>query len=168
LILEKKSITQEYLQSVLDYDPETGIFRWKVKRGRRSKIDSVAGHMESDGYIRITIDGKHHSGHRLAWLYMFDDIPKFIDHIDGNPSDNRITNLRPCTPAQNGANSKMQSNNTTGYKGVIWRRRQKKWEAVTPKDGRQIYLGRYADPIAAHQAYCMAARELNGEFARFG
>lgn len=123
-------ITQEQLKLILNYDPETGEFNWLVKPRNRASIGGVAGHLRKNGYREISIKGKKYYAHRLAWLYMTGSWPKeHIDHINGNPSDNRFCNLREATRSQNMHNQGVCSNNTSGYKGVCWHKSNQKWEA---------------------------------------
>jgi len=90
----------------------------------------------------------------------------FVDHINRNPVDDRIENLREATGSQNNANSRMPKTNTSGFKGVTWHKESKKWVGQIKKDGKMHYLGLFADPKKAHEAYCSAAKTLFGEFAR--
>lgn len=90
-----------------------------------------------------------------------------IDHINGNPLDNRRSNLRLANKSQNAANAKRRADNTSGYKGVSWSRVSKKWRAYTREDGRQKHLGLFDTPEQAHDAYKTATVEVYGEFARF-
>jgi len=117
--------TQEFVKSVFDYNSETGIFIWKVRRSQSTKAGSVAGTKDSFGHIQIRIGEKQNNtrrkvcAHQLAWLYFYGEWPKFpIDHINGNPSDNRITNLRYATTSQNNSNARLYTNNSSGIKGV--------------------------------------------------
>jgi hypothetical protein len=88
-----------------------------------------------------------------------------VDHIDRNPLNNCKANLRLCKPAENFRNRKVLSTNTSGYKGVSWHAALKKWRAQIQVDGKKIMLGVYETPEAAHQAYCIKAAELHGQFA---
>lgn len=90
-----------------------------------------------------------------------------VDHINGNRLDNRRGNLRICTDAQNQRNRGKNKNNTSGFKGVTWSKNRKKWYAHIGFGGRDYFLGFYATPEAAHQAYCEAAAKHHGEFAKF-
>jgi len=89
-----------------------------------------------------------------------------VDHINGDKLDNRKCNLRICTQAQNCCNSKKQKNNTSGYKGVCWHTTRKKWFSSIKYNKKNISLGYFNTPEEAYAAYCKAAKELHGEFAR--
>lgn len=89
-----------------------------------------------------------------------------IDHINGNGLDNRRFNLRLVTHQQNSQNSKLRTDNTSGYKGVGWSPQKNKWYAKIVKDGKQIHVGFFDDPVLAAKAYDRKARELFGESAR--
>jgi hypothetical protein len=128
------------LKELLDYNPETGVFIWKVAN-RRTKSGSVAGTL-CNGYVKIGIGGKHYSAHRLAWLYVYGIFPKKqIDHINQDRSDNRILNLREVSTIDNGRNRVMQKNNTSGITGVQWRKSRGKWVSVIKIAGELRYLG---------------------------
>ncbi|EWD85821.1 hypothetical protein L471_04520 [Klebsiella pneumoniae BIDMC 34] len=100
----EKSITQELLRTLLEYDPQTGIFRWKIKASSSAHPGDIAGCIDGQGYRVIRIYGKNRKAHRLAWLYVYGDEPEVIDHIDRNRSNNAIENLRAVTFSQNSAN----------------------------------------------------------------
>jgi hypothetical protein len=87
------------------------------------------------------------------------------DHVNRNGLDNRRINLRPATASQNTANRGRQSNNTSGYKGVVWGKRISKWIARIQVDGKQTYLGFFDDPVEAAHAYNQAASAAFGEYA---
>jgi len=134
------------LKEFLDYNIDTGIFKWKIKPAKKVNIGAVAGHVAKDGYIRIRIDKKIYLAHRLAWLYMYGYFPEnFIDHIDRNPSNNRISNLREITNSCNIRNTGQRKNNTSGIKGVYWNKRDNKWQAQIMINKRGINLGSFAD-----------------------
>jgi hypothetical protein len=160
-------LTAERLREVLNYDPATGVFTWLVRTARCRRIGEVAG-CGKNGYHQIGIDRRRYRAHRLAWLYMTGEWPaQEIDHINGDPSDNRITNLRPATSSQNKTNSRRRSDNNSGYKGVSFDRSRQKWQARISVAGRSARrLGRFDCPVAAHAAYVAAAEKHFGEFAR--
>lgn len=88
-----------------------------------------------------------------------------IDHINGNPLDNRKINLRICTRVQNEANKPPGRNNTSGYKGVHWEKRLKKWRVKIKENKKIIHLGLFEKKEVAAQAYNEAAKRIHGEFA---
>jgi len=162
------AITQKRLKELLEYDENTGVFTRRVTTSSRSQKGMVAGHVSNAGYVQITLDSRPHLAHRLAWLYVHGNVPKIIDHIDGNPANNSISNLRPASPSQNIQNSKKSMRNTSGLKGVHQRRKDGKWIATIKIPGRrwQAFLGSFDCPAAAHLAYQVAAAKHHGEFAR--
>ena len=135
------SISQRKLQSVLDYDQKSGIFVWKISRRMKGK---VAGCLRPDGYIKITINRKHYLAHRLAWLYINGVFPDYIDHVNGNKSDNCLSNLRPATMSENHINRSKRVDNTTGYKGVSLKKDRSKYKAEIGFEGRNIFLGYFS------------------------
>ncbi|WP_424138634.1 HNH endonuclease [Roseomonas chloroacetimidivorans] len=155
------------LRSRLAYCPTTGVLRWRHTRpGPKSRSDD-AGCVKPDGYRYVRFEGGNYLAHRLIWLMMTGDEPgRFIDHINGEPSDNRWANLRLASHAENMRNSRMQRNNTSGFKGVRYDRARQRWIAEIKKDGRTIRLGRFGTAEAAGAARAAAAAELHGEFAR--
>ena len=112
-------VTYEYVSKVLNYNKETGVFTWKKTTGRRAKIGDRAG-CRTTGYEFIGINKKLYPAHRLAWLMTYGDWPKeFIDHINGDPSDNRIANLREVTFSENLQNQRRaQKRSKSGLLGV--------------------------------------------------
>lgn len=137
-------VTQARLKEVLDYDPVTGIFTWLVDRGGKAKAGSVAGRMVGRNYFQIRVDGRDYYAHRLAWLYVYGEFPtNHLDHMNRNPSDNRIENLRPATQAENLQNMRKLRSNTSGIIGVCWDKQSQKWRAQIKLNGRKIYLGLY-------------------------
>ena len=101
-------LTQQLLQRLVYYDPETGAFK-STKEGSKGgrKEGEVISTLDSNGYIRFRVQGKKYLGHRLAWLYMKGEFPSMlIDHKNHNKADNRWTNLREATPMSNSQNRK--------------------------------------------------------------
>lgn len=89
-----------------------------------------------------------------------------VDHVNGDGLDNRRVNLRPATAQQQSRNQRRRSDNTTGYKGVVWVPSRSRWRARFTVDGKLRYLGTFTDPVEAAKAYDAAVREAFGEFAR--
>ena len=119
---KQAAMPQKLLHELFDYNPVTGGWTNKTNRGSRARVGHPAGSLDKDGYVRIRISSIDYQAHRLAWAYVHGDFPEgeqpFIDHINGNPSDNRITNLKISSQAENNKNKKMKSNNTSGVTGV--------------------------------------------------
>jgi hypothetical protein len=108
-------LSQDDLKARLLYDRESGMFSWIGKPGKE------AGRRNQRGYLRIQVNGRTYQGHRLAWLYVNGEDPDgHVDHINGDPRDNRIENLRVCSSrADNMANQRLRTDNTTSAKGVM-------------------------------------------------
>jgi len=177
-------ITAERLREVLSYDPETGEFRWRerpvenFRNGAHTAAHTCArcntrwagknaGAFNTDGYRRITIDGCLYHAHRLAWVMMTGNWPPAqIDHRDLDKANNRFDNLRLATNSQNGHNCGAYSNNTSGVKGVSWRKQRGKWGAEITHNGKRFFLGYFDTRAEAAAAYAKAAVDLHGDFAR--
>lgn len=160
-----RSLTPERLKELLHYDPETGMFTWRVAM-RGTRIGDVA-RCPSQGRVVVRVDRILYQAHRLAWFYVMGAWPKdVIDHKDGNPSNNRWENLREATQTQNMANMKRPAKNSTGFKGVG--RHQGKYRAYIGYQGKFVHLGVFDEPAVAHEAYKAAAVKYYGEFANSG
>lgn len=160
----------QVLKELLAYEPETGIFKWAARpsvRMSREKVGTRAGALGASGYRYIKYQGKLLREHRLACEFMFGPIPEGIevDHINGDKSDNRISNLRLATHQQNLANCKNRKNNTSGCKGVT-RHFDGRWRARIMVGGKSLHLGLFEAIEDAAAAYSVAATEYFGEFAR--
>lgn len=157
-------LTQTRLRELLDYNPETGEFTWKVTRRGRAAAGSVAGSPIGNGYIRVHVDGRKYRAHRLAFFYMTGEWPKDeVDHKDLNKSNNAWDNLRESTHTQN-----MQNRPAWGsvpLKGVRLHECGK-YEAKIVISKKQHIIGYFSTPEAAHDAYCVASNENFDEFAR--
>lgn len=139
-------MAQQLLKEILDYDPNTGEFRWKVNKGTRAIAGSIAGNININGYRVIWIDRKLYKAHRLAWLYHYGTHPiDQIDHKNGIRADNGIDNLRQVTNQQNQQNVKRRKHNTSGITGVHWDTKSKKWRAKIMHKNKSINLGLYDD-----------------------
>ena len=155
----KIEITQQELKEVLEYSSETGALIWRISPVNSVKIGATAGSKQSSGYLTLMYKGKAYKAHGLAWLYMYGEISedKYVDHIDGNKSNNTIANLRLCTQLENNKNRRLNSNNTSGYKGVNWNKKDCNWQANASLNGKIKYLGSYAtskDASIAYESYC--------------
>ena len=157
----KPEIPADRVRFVLDYNCETGVFTRKWCK-RSNLIGSVANSKDGHGYIRIKVDGVNYLAHRLAWLWMTGDWPgQHIDHIDGNPSNNRWENLRCVTHQVNLQNRRHATvSNKSGFLGVT-SRGGSHMARIKRTDGKTIHLGSYGTPEQAHEAYLSAKRKLH-------
>jgi hypothetical protein len=153
-------ITQSELKYKLYYNQDTGIFTW-IKTGK------IAG-FTRNGYIIICINQKEYRAHRLAWLYVYGKMPiKFIDHINLNKSDNKISNLREATKSENAMNVKLSSKNKSGYKGVSWNKEKNKWKVALKLNGKQKHFGYFNDLEFASLIAKEAIDKYHKEFANY-
>ncbi|MND84177.1 hypothetical protein D3C80_760610 [compost metagenome] len=161
-------LTQKKLRDELNYNPHTGDSTRVNSRGRWLS-GQVAGTINASGYIVIQVQRRHMYAHRLAWLWVYGDMPDHeIDHIDGNRSNNRLNNLRPATSRQNKHNATLRSDNTYG-KGVVFHiGRRKPYQARICINGKQTSIGYFATPNEAREAYAESASIHFGEFANPG
>ena len=159
-------ITAERLRWLLHYDPETGIFRWRVSNSHRMPVGSIAG-ANSHGYTTIGVDGRRYVASNLAWLYMTSQWPSTgIDHKDQDQTNDRWENLRLADQSQNMANGKLRRDNTSGVRGVSWNKEKGKWEAYVIWKGKQHKCGYFADLEEAKEARDAKALQLHGAFAQ--
>ena len=167
--MHKHTITAEEARQLFSYNPDTGDLTWRVSRGARARAGNAVGWKNGEGYLRTSVNRKRYLTHRLAWLIHYGSWPRdFIDHINGDRSDNRLVNLREASRAENGRNRGANRNNTSGYKGVSWHKANRRWVAQVYSEAGNRHLGCFNTPEEAHAAYCAAAVELYGEFANFG
>lgn len=168
--MAKRKPTLDRLRELLDYDLDTGIFRWRLRRGPAT-AGAVAGALmrrpSGAAHRVIRIDGRLYYAHRLAWMHTYGVWPtEDIDHINSDGTDNRLGNLRLASRSENSTNKGVQRNNRSGRKGVSWHARAGRWQACIGVNGRTICLGLFNSVEEAHAAYMRAATEHFGEFAR--
>jgi len=158
--MRNKDITQEKLKQHLHYDAETGVFTRKTKTANMVKIGEVAGSIHPNGRIYIRVLSTPILAHRLAWLYVYGEMPYMIDHINGNPADNRISNLRVCDRNMNLQNQrKAQKHNKLGLLGVS--QKGNRYVAQISINNKIRYLGLFKTPEEAHEAYVSHKRVLH-------
>lgn len=149
-------ITAYNIKTFVDYNPETGKFIWKPRAIRQQKYFSrtdagwntrfagkeVADRVHRHGHLQIQLFCKNYMAHILAWMHYYGENPtSHIDHVDGNPANNRICNLRLATQSQNMMNARLRKNNTSGVKGVCWRKKEKKWGAYMSVNKKVTQFG---------------------------
>lgn len=161
-------ITQNELHEILSYDEETGLFMWKKKKSGRQTSKPV-GSSNDKGYLKICINGYRYYNHRLAWFYVHGEWPtSFIDHINMNTQDNRISNLREASPSENLMNRGVNKNNSCGVKGVNWNQFHKKYEAKIMSKGKLHRLGFFNEINDAENAVKELRESLHGKFTNHG
>lgn len=157
------------ISALLKYDPESGKLFWlprplslfpndRAKKTWNTKFSGMEAFTarNSNGYRHGQILGCHYKAHRVAWLLHYGEWPKGdIDHLNGDPSDNRISNIRDVHHAENSRNQKRRKNNTSGVCGVIWREKSQKWYAYIRVNYMMISLGlfdNFDDAVSARAA----------------
>jgi HNH endonuclease len=139
--LSAEVLTAARVRELLIFDPASGELRWKARPITRSHdkswntqhADKAAGCLQSRGYRQIHIDGRFHLAPNVVWLFVHGEWPvRGLDHINLDPADNRIANLRLATTSESAANRRRPRNNTSGKKGVY--RFRGKWHATITKD----------------------------------
>lgn len=158
---QSNNFTLDDLKTCMDYNPSTGIFTWIKKTNRRVVVGAPAGTSSSSrkGRVVIYLNKTRCFASRLAWLYVHGVWPTGqIDHIDGNPANDRISNLRDVSPLGNSQNiRKANSRSSSGLLGATKSKRDK-WTSHIKVNGRALYLGRFDTPEEAHLAYVEAKR----------
>lgn len=170
-------LTQSLLNEIFGYDPETGVLyhkerpRWMFTKGYKGgetswrtfntqnagkPITNVGG----SGYLRVNIGGKRYSAHRIIWVMVHGEWPDEIDHINGDRADNRLCNLRAVTRQENLRNLARRSDNTSGYTGVSYSKRDDVFIAYITVDGHAKVIGRYGTAQQAAKARAEAEAEL--------
>lgn len=158
--MAKTNLTVERLHHLLDYNKDTGIFTRRVYGGGVRAGDRT-GSVLNNGYMMIKVDNENHTAHRLAWFYVNGTWPiNQIDHIDCNPLNNSIDNLRDVSQFENKQNMRTcKVENKCGFLGV--HKRGKKWAAQIQVSGVKIGLGVFETPELAHQAYLEKKRLIH-------
>lgn len=177
----QRELEPTFLQQLLVYYPATGKLFWMERKtewfkrdaDRRTFNTKYAGReaftaLNPNGYRQGRIFGKSYYAHRVAWAIAYNGWPPKgweIDHINGTPSDNRLSNLRLVTSSQNSLNRKVKLGNTSNYRGVTFNKQTQRWLAQVHHRGQNFFAGRYTSELEAAQAYDNMARKLHGEFA---
>jgi len=162
----------KFLDENFRYDPEEGSLWWKVQSKNNQRLmDREVGVLGKDGYLRVTTKSKSfvktHLVHRVCWYLVYKTWPKILDHKDGDTLNNKLSNLREASNADNQANQKKRSRQASSiYKGVYLFKRDNKWMAYINKNGKRQHLGYHNSQEEAAVAYDNKAKELFGEFAK--
>jgi len=155
-------INQATLKELVHYDPDTGVFTWRKKPGKKIMVGSRLGTTMKNGYRKCSIAGKQYTLHRLAILYVTGEWPPHdVDHINGDRADNRIKNLRCVTRSSNMENQRSaRRNNATGHLGVV--PVGSKFVSKIQVRGKSHWIGTFETPEEAHEAYLKVKRDLHG------
>lgn len=163
-------LTQEYLRSILDYNPETGVFTWLENGGRPKSWNTrwagkSAGSTNKSGYTCLSISFRGHKkrmlAHRLAFIYMEGEAPEQVDHINGLRGDNRWENLRAVDNFINSRNQKLRNTNTSGHNGVYWCKRRSLWYVRIGLRGKNLHGGYFENKQDAIKARSELDVKLN-------
>ena len=140
-----KKLTLRKLKSRLEYNPESGVFKWKISPAYNVNEGDIAGGVTGWGYIHIKIDNQAYKAHRLAWMYTHGEFPKgSLDHINLCRTDNRISNLRVASASINMRNQSLNKHCKTGIMGVRLDKATQKWK-VAIYVVKEIHLGYFTD-----------------------
>lgn len=168
LCLKKKSPSWSQ-EDMLSYDPATGVVSWNYEYTPHGKpIKGLPGCVNNSGYIRIGLNNKDVLAHRIAYRVMTgQEVPDGmdIDHINGDRTDNRWTNMRVVSRSQNNMNAKIRADNRSGVKGVTFDKRRGKWSAEIRVNNRKIFLGRFDTIDEAAEKRKHAESEMFGEYS---
>jgi len=163
------ALTQQQVQELLEY--RDGDLHWKprtLSRNRPSVLNGKkVGCPNGSGYLTMVHDKRKYYLHQLVFLMHHGYIPSNIDHIDGNGSNNRIENLRLATVSENMYNTKINTKNTSGFKGVHFNKQKQKWQAKLWVRGEQIARVFQSKELAVE--FMELFREMaHGQFANHG
>ena len=158
--MNQSKLSAERARELFNYDPATGSLTWRVNKGR-AKAGAEAGYLEPNGYVRLVVDQRRYWAHRAIWLIAYGQLPAgCIDHANGNPSDNRLRNLREVSHSVNMQNLRgAKRHSSTGFLGVV--PHQGGFRACITTQGVRRSLGCFDTPEKAHQAYLTAKRQLH-------
>jgi hypothetical protein len=153
-------ISVQRLRELLDYDPSTGLFTWRVTHHPKCKAGAIAGTKGTAKYVVVCIDRVLHYAHRLAFLHVMGrPAVGDVDHVDGDTRNNRWANLREGTRGQNMQNRRPISNNATGFLGVC--KYRGRFAAQITVNGVHQNLGVFDTAEEAHEAYIKSKRSLH-------
>ena len=153
--------SQETLHALLQYEPATGVFRWRKSTGT-AVAGSEAGWLHKAGYVYIGLGGRNYKAHRLAWMYVYGVDPSgLLDHKDRDKTNNRVANLREVTDGQNNQNKQVYRNNASGHKGVGWYAKRNAWRVRIQHEGAVRLVGFFKDIPSAVAARKAAEQALH-------
>ena len=153
----------EEINKFLNYNSETGVITWKVSKSGNKGAGSIAGSVRRGERPYLMLMGKNYASHRIAWLLAYSKWPEsVIDHIDGNPLNNRLDNLRDVCNKTNSENQRRpHSSNKSGFLGVVLCKKTGKFIAQIKINGVSKHLGVFLTAEFAHNAYLVAKRQFH-------
>lgn len=158
-------INQEIALNLFEY--KDGCLYWKSMPYKRNDlVGTEAGTLDGDRR-QITINKKHYKTHRLVYLMFHGYMPKEVDHIDNNPLNNCIENLREATRSEQICNTKLRKDSTSGIKGVTWDKTRNKWIVSINKHKKTMFRGRFDDFELAQLVAVEARNKYHGDFAKW-
>lgn len=162
--MSETNITIARLREAFDYDPETGALKWLISRRGQAKPGDLAGHA-NHGYWMTKLDQQIMMVHRVGWALTHGRWPNGdIDHIDGNPSNNRLSNLRECSRSENMQNRRTPKSTTKSGLLGVWRTRRhlsKPWVAAVVIGRKKVWGGYFATKEEAAAEYLAAKARLH-------
>lgn len=161
-----EALTVDALLSMMSFDAASGVFIWLCNRHNSIRSGAEAGYSLRSGRVFIRINGTRYARAHLAWLATHGTLPRFeIDHMDGDPSNDRPSNLRDVSHKANLENRRRPNSRVGGrssaYLGVSWKKDKQKWVANISSNRKALHLGYFDTEHAAHAAYLRAKRELH-------
>lgn len=153
------------VREALTYDSETGILHWRIRPSQRVQAGTVAGYAGPNGYWAVGLKRQEVLAHRAAWAIYCGSWPvTYLDHVNGDKTDNRIANLRPATRSQNCVNRRSWGPHRGVVRRVSRRTGLVSWQAHIQVDGKDKTIGTFSTLAAARDAYEREAAVLHGDF----
>lgn len=159
-------ISQEYLKELFEY--KNGNLYWKISLNKKIIVGSKAGSIGKLGYLSVQINKKKYKTHRLVFLYHYGYLPKEIDHIDNDKTNNNVDNLRQASRSDNMKNMGFHSKNKSGFKGVNWHKASNRWTVQLMVENKKKYFGIYQDLELADLVAQEARNKYHKNFANHG
>lgn len=148
------------------FEYRDGELYWKVDAAYNVKSGSIAGNLEKTGYKRITYKGRSYLAHRIIFLIHHGFLPPIVDHIDNNPLNNKIQNLRNADKSKNGMNRRANFNCATGIKNVT--KAGKKFRVAITVKQKYINIGTFENLELAELVAIEVRNKYQGEYANHG
>jgi hypothetical protein len=169
---KESDLGHERLLGLLHYDLDTGVWTW-LKDAYRSRVKAgdiagtIGGTPDGQSYRYLGVDNFHHKAARLAWFYVNGEWPAGkVTHADADSLNDKYSNLRVATRSEITAAGRMRIDNTSGFRGVSWNNRVRKFQSYITQNYKRRHLGWFDCPAEAHKVRVAAAEHLFGEFAR--